>query len=63
MNGTSYYFQVRAVNAIGAGSETAVSSAVTPATTSSPPIIVFSTKLGSVTTAELQFLAPQDNGG
>jgi hypothetical protein len=63
VNGTSYFFQVRAVNSIGAGSATAVSSAITPITTASPPVIYQSNKVGYLTTAEIQFFAPVDNGG
>jgi surface protein len=63
VNGTSYFFQVRAVNSIGAGSATAVSSAITPITTASPPVIYQSNKVGYLTTAEIQFFAPADNGG
>jgi surface protein len=63
VNGTSYFFQVRAVNGVGASSATAVSSAITPITTSSPPIILFSTKLGSQASGEIQFSAPLETGG
>lgn len=63
VNGNSYFFQVRAVNSIGAGGASAVSSALTPITTSSPPIVFQSNKVGSLTMAEIQFLAPADTGG
>ncbi len=63
VNGTSYFFQVRAVNSIGAGSATAVSSAITPITTTSPVVIYVSNKLGYSPLAEIQFFAPSDNGG
>ena len=63
VNGNSYFFQVRAVNSIGAGGASAVSSALTPITTSSPPIVFQSNKVGSLTSAEIQFLAPTDTGG
>jgi surface protein len=63
VNGTSYFFQVRAVNSVGAGSATAVSSAITPITTTSPVVIYVSNKLGYSPLAEIQFFAPVDNGG
>jgi surface protein len=63
VNGNSYFFQVRAVNSIGAGGASAVSSALTPITTSSPPIVFQSNKVGSLTSAEIQFFAPADTGG
>ena len=63
VNGTSYFFQVRAVNSAGAGSATAVSSGITPITTTSPVVIYVSNKLGYSPLAEIQFFAPVDNGG
>ncbi len=62
-NGQNYFFQVRAVNAIGASSPSATSAAVTPMTTASAPVVVASTKAGTGTTATIEFLAPSSNGG
>ena len=60
-NGTSYTFQVAAVNAAGAGSYSSASSAVVPGTAAGAPTIT------SVTAGDGQlsvaFTAPSDTGG
>jgi large repetitive protein len=60
-NGTSYIFRVAAVNAVGTGTYSTASSAVTPATTPGAPSITQAT--GTTTSVTLTFSAPASNGG
>ncbi len=60
-NGTSYSFQVSAVNAVGTGSASGSSNTVTPATTPGAPTIGTATR--GNTTATVTWTAPADNGG
>ena len=60
-NGTSYVFRVRAVNANGAGSYTAASSQVTPATVPGTPTSLAGT--AGNTTVALTWTAPASDGG
>jgi predicted phage tail protein len=60
-NGTGYTFRVAAVNAIGTGTYSSASSAVTPATTPGAPSITQAT--GNTTSVTLTFSAPASNGG
>ncbi len=60
-NGTAYTFQVSAVNAIGTGSPSASSNAVTPATTPGAPTI--GTATGGNASATVTWTAPGNTGG
>jgi Ca2+-binding RTX toxin-like protein len=64
-NGTSYRFQVRTVNAVGSSAFSALSAAVTPATTPGAPVIgtaVAGTPGGAVT-ATANWTPPAATGG
>ncbi len=60
-SGTSYVFQVAAINAIGEGAMSPASSAVTPAATPGPPTGVQATR--GDTQASVSWTAPSDTGG
>jgi Fibronectin type III domain len=64
-NGTAYTFDVRAVNAVGTGTASARSVAVTPATAPSAPIIrtASSGVAGGAITATANWSAPTSTGG
>ncbi|NUR05768.1 MAG: choice-of-anchor D domain-containing protein [Nocardioidaceae bacterium] len=64
-NGTSYRFQVRADNAIGSGAFSALSAAVTPATTPGAPVIgnAANGANGGAITATARWTPPASNGG
>ncbi len=64
-NGTAYTFQVRAINAIGLGTASASSNAVTPATTPDAPVIGLAQagSGGGAITARAVWTAPPSNGG
>jgi hypothetical protein len=61
-NGSSFQFQVQAVNAVGSGAFSALSNPVTPATIAGPPTIgtASSTSAGQAT---VRWTAPASNGG
>ena len=60
-NGTAYRFSVHAENVVGAGTESAVSAAVTPATTPDAPTAVSAVRGDA--SALVSFTAPASNGG
>ncbi|NBX92431.1 MAG: hypothetical protein EBQ85_04275, partial [Proteobacteria bacterium] len=60
-NGTSYIFQVAAVNAAGTGTYSSSSSAVTPATTPGQPTNLIAT--GANGQVSLSWTSPSSNGG
>jgi hypothetical protein len=64
-NGTAYNFRVRAVSALGAGTQSASSNAVTPATVPGAPAIQAPTRgtAGGALTAVAHWNAPAGNGG
>ena len=61
-NGTQYRFQVRALNAVGAGPYSALSNTVTPATVPGAPQIVNPPIAGNAS-ATVRWNAPANNGG
>jgi hypothetical protein len=64
-NGASYQFQVAATNAAGTGPNSALSTAVIPATVPGPPVIgtAASGTVGGTVTATASWSAPTNNGG
>jgi hypothetical protein len=64
-NGTTYRFQVRAVNGVGASAWSASSAAVTPATVPGAPVIGTATRgaSGGALTAVATWSAPSTTGG
>jgi glucose/arabinose dehydrogenase len=64
-NGASYLFQVAATNAAGTGPNSALSTAIIPATVPGGPVIgtAASGALGGTVTATANWSAPTDNGG
>ena len=64
-NGTAYNFRVRAVNAVGAGTFSAASNTVTPATTPGAPVIgtAVAGVAGGAITATANWTPPASNGG
>jgi Ca2+-binding RTX toxin-like protein len=60
-NGTSYTFRVRAVNAVGASADSALSNTVTPATVPGAPTI--GTAVRGNISATVNWTAPATNGG
>jgi hypothetical protein len=60
-NGTAVRFQVQANNAVGAGAFSALTTAVTPVTLASAPLIGTATR--GNTTALVRWTAPANNGG
>ncbi|HEX8345127.1 MAG TPA: peroxidase family protein [Actinoplanes sp.] len=64
-NGTAYRFRVRAVNAVGAGNQSATSNAVTPATVPGAPLIVTATSglPGGTIDAVYRWTPPTVTGG
>ena len=64
-NGTAYRFQVQTINSIGSSAFSALSTAVTPATTPGAPVIgiASSGKVGLPVTATGRWTPPASNGG
>jgi titin len=60
-NGTAYAFTVAAVNSVGIGAPSALSTPVTPATVPGAP--TGASAVGGVGTARVSFTAPGSNGG
>jgi titin len=60
-NGTTYFFQAAAINAVGTGSFSAVSSGVTPAGVPGAPTAISGT--AGNTQVSLTWTAPSSNGG
>ncbi len=65
VNGTTYRFQVRAVNAVGVGAFSGLSNAVTPATVPGAPVIgtAVAGVAGGTVTATANWAAPASTGG
>ena len=65
VNGTTYTFRIRAVNAAGTSALTAPSNAVTPATVPNAPVIGTATRgaAGGNLTAVANWSAPANTGG
>src|SRR5215469_11585148 len=64
-NGSSYRFQVAAANAVGTGANSALSTAVVPATVPGAPVIATAAPgtAGGAVTATAQWNPPASNGG
>ncbi len=63
VNGTSYEFEVAAVNAVGTGAWSTATAPATPATTPAAPTGVVATYVAGTTSASLSWTAPASNGG